>query len=90
MYADKNKMRKYVQFIFPDKCSVSISKEKPIFHTFECSDENGNQSFFHCLRFTEELNEIQLEDMDYENLDAQVGNIDKQKKNLKKKNNERH
>lgn len=55
MYSNENAMNNYLQFIFPHKIRLATHAEKPKFHTFECKDEKGNDSFFHCLKFQEEL-----------------------------------
>ena len=69
LYSDNEDIQKFVQFIFPHKVYLSPSPEQPMFHTFEITDENGNQSFFHCLKFYEELNEYQIaENFDYEGI----------------------
>jgi hypothetical protein len=66
MYGKAEHYQKFVQFIFPHKISVSKTPDAPNFHTFECTDENGNQSFFHCIKFQEELDEYQIRrDFDY-------------------------
>lgn len=66
MYGKAENYEKFVQFIFPHKVTLSKGAEAPNFHTFECTDEHGNQSFFHCIKFTEELDEYQIfEDFDY-------------------------
>ena len=66
MYADAATYQKYVQFIFPLKVALSFADKPPTFHTFESTDENGNQSFYHCFIFHEALNELEIEeDFDY-------------------------
>lgn len=67
MYSHKEDIQKFVQFIFPHKVYLSGEPQPPMFHTFEITDEHGNQSFFHCFKFQEELNEYQVaEDFDHE------------------------
>ena len=66
MYSDARAYQKYAQFIFPLKVTLSFADKPQTFHTFESTDENGNQSFYHCFIFHEALNELEIEeDFDY-------------------------
>lgn len=53
--------------MFPEKISYLKQPVPPKFHTFEMQEANGDQSFFHCLIFFEELDEYQIsQNIDHE------------------------
>lgn len=89
LYSDVEDIQKFAQFIFPHKVHLTPWPEPPMFHTFEITDENGNQSFFHCLKFHEELNEYQIaENFDYEGSLQQLRN--KRIKHMMLKRHKKH
>jgi hypothetical protein len=67
MYGSEDSHNMYLQYIFPHKIRLAHFPDPPQFHTFECENSDGNISFFHCLKFQEELDLYQIEeDFDYE------------------------
>ena len=57
MYNDSVDMEKYTQFIFPNKIQIEFDegKAEARFHSFLTTDVKGNQSFFHCFFFYEDI-----------------------------------
>lgn len=89
MYQPKENVNKYLtvqttsifnvlQFVYPCQVTLELNAHAPKFYTFMSTDEDGFNSFFHCLIVYEEINDLDIvSDFD------KVTNLLKQKKNQK-------
>jgi len=81
-------MEKFVEFISPKKISMETRPMPETFHTFQVTDEGGNQSFFHCFTYYEVIDEYQIiEDFDYESplVQQEIGMLNRQKNTSNRK-----
>ena len=73
MKTDSIDEEKWIQFIHPQKVQLKNSYEEPTFNSFLGVNEGGNQSYFHCLKFYENLNKhLILHDFNYKGAQVEM------------------